>query len=70
MHLQSLDENIRKLDDTVTSKPANESLNYTLYEDIIVVSEDSDEEFPSSQIFDDQKPSAELLKAEGMGGSP
>jgi len=65
LKLERLDENMWKSDDSVVSKPANESLNYTLVEDIIVVSDDSDEEFPSSQIFDDQKPSAELLKAEG-----
>jgi hypothetical protein len=64
--LERLDENIWKSDDSVVSKPANESLNYTLDEDIIVVSGDSDEEFPSSQIFDDQKPSEELKKAEGQ----
>jgi len=47
------DGNVRKLDDTVVSKPANESLDYTLYEDVIVVSGDSNEKFPSSQMFDD-----------------
>ena len=65
LKLERLDENMWKPDDSVVSKPTNESLNYTLVEDVIVVSDDSDEEFPSSQIFDDQKPSAELLKAEG-----
>jgi hypothetical protein len=62
--LERLD-NIWKSDNLVVSEHANESLNYTLDEDIIVVSGDSDEDFPSSQIFDDQKPSAELLKTEG-----
>jgi hypothetical protein len=65
LKLERPDEDTWKLDDSVVSNPTNDSLNYTLVEDIIVVSDDSDEEFPSSQIFDDQKPSAELLKAEG-----
>jgi hypothetical protein len=64
VQLKRLDENIRKLDDTFVSKPANESLDYMLYEDIIVLSNDSDADFPSTQMFDDQKP-ADLLKAEG-----
>jgi hypothetical protein len=64
LKLEKLDENIWKSDDSVMSKPSNESLSYTLDEGIIVVSDDSDEEFPSSQIFDDQKPSSVLLEAE------
>ena len=69
LKLERPDEGTWKLDDSVESKPPNDSLNYTLVEDIIVVSDDSDEEFPSSQIFDDQKPSAKLLKAEGKDAS-
>ena len=65
VQLKRVDEYIRKLDDTVVSKPANESLDYLLYEDIIVVNNESDVENASSQMFDDQKPSVELLKAEG-----
>lgn len=65
LKLERLDENMWQSEDLVVSKRANDSLNYTLVEDVIVVSDDSDEEFPSSQVFDDQKPSAELLKAEG-----
>ena len=65
LKLERLDENMWKSDDSVVSKPANEPVNYTLVEDITIVSDDSDEEFPSSQIFDDQKPSADLLKADG-----
>jgi len=62
--LKRTDDNARKLDVTVVSKPTCESLNCMLSEDIIVVSGDSDEEFPSPQMSDDQKHSAELLKAE------
>ena len=65
VQLKRVDEYIRKLDDTVVSKPANESLDYKLYEDIIVVNNESDIENASSQMFIDQKPSVELLKAEG-----
>ena len=64
VQLKKIDQNVRKLDVTVVSKPTCESLNYTLSEDIIVVSGDSDEEFTSSQVFDDQKHSVELLEAE------
>lgn len=63
--LERLSDDLCTSDNVVVSEPANQSLNYTLDEDIIVVSGDSDEDFPSSQIFDDQKPNAELLKTEG-----
>ena len=65
LKLERLDENMWQSDDSGMSKLANDSLNYTLVEDVIVVSDDSDEEFPSSQVFDDQKPSAQLVQAEG-----
>jgi hypothetical protein len=64
VQLKRIDQNVRKLDVTAISKSTCESLNYTLSEDIIVVSDGSDEGFPSSQVFDDQKRSVELLKAE------
>jgi hypothetical protein len=62
--LERLDENILKSNGLVVSEPENEPLNYTLDEDIIVISDDDDEYFPSSQIFDDQNMSLELLKTE------
>jgi len=62
---ERLVENMCQSDDSGVSKLANDSLSYTLVEDVIIVSDDNDEEFPSSQIFDDQKPSTELVKAEG-----
>jgi hypothetical protein len=65
LKMERPDEDTWKSDDSVVSKSPNDSLNYTLVEDIVVVSDDSDEEFPSSQIFDEQKPSAQLLKPEG-----
>ncbi|PNF31614.1 hypothetical protein B7P43_G17187 [Cryptotermes secundus] len=61
--LERLDENALKSNGLVVSKPDTESLNYTLDEDIIVISDD-EEYFPSSQIFDDQKIDLELLKTE------
>jgi hypothetical protein len=54
VQLKRIDQNVRKLDVIAASKPTCQSLNYTLCEDIIVVSGDSDEEFPSSQVFDDK----------------
>jgi len=65
LKLERLDEHMWQSDDSGVSKLANDSLNYTLVEDVIVVSDDSDEEFPSSQVFDDQKPAVELLQTEG-----
>ncbi|PNF36363.1 hypothetical protein B7P43_G18052 [Cryptotermes secundus] len=61
--LERLDENALKSNGLVVSKPDTESVNYTLDEDIIVISDD-EEYFPSSQIFDDQKIDLELLKTE------
>lgn len=63
--LERLEESTCKSDKLIVSEPASECLNYTLNEDIIVVSDDSDEDFPSSQIFNDQKPSVGLLKTLG-----
>jgi hypothetical protein len=64
LQLKRIDQNVRKLDVTAILKPTCESVNYTLSEDQIVVIGDSDEEFSSSQVFDDQKHSVELPKAE------
>jgi hypothetical protein len=64
--LERLNENVLKSNGLVVSESENESLNYTLDEDIIVISDDDDEYFPSSQIFDDQKVPLELLKTEGQ----
>jgi hypothetical protein len=63
VELERLDENILKSKGLV-SEPENESLNYSLNEDIIVVSDDDHEYFLSSQIFDDEKIPLELLKTE------
>jgi hypothetical protein len=52
--LERLDENMLKSNGWVVSEPESQSLNYTLDEDIIVLGDDDDEYFPSSQIFDDQ----------------
>jgi hypothetical protein len=64
LQLKRIDQNVRKLDVTAISKPTCESLNYTISEDKIVVIGDGDEEFSSSQVFDDQKHSVELPKGE------
>ncbi|KAJ4427930.1 hypothetical protein ANN_23940, partial [Periplaneta americana] len=60
--LERLDKDILNPSDCAAAKSENDSLNYTLDEDIIVISDDDDEYFPSSQIFDEQKPPTQSNK--------
>jgi hypothetical protein len=62
--LERLDESALKSYGLVVLKTENASLNYTLDEDIIVISDDDDEYFPSSQIFNEQMTPLESFKTE------
>jgi hypothetical protein len=67
--LERLDESTLKSNGLVVSKPGNESLNYTLDEDIIVIS-DHEEYFPSSQIFNEQKMPSESFETKDQDTAP
>lgn len=67
--LERLDESALKSNELVVSKPGNESINYSLDEDIIVISDD-EEYFPSSQIFNEQKMPSESFETKDQDAAP